>query len=382
MMTNVIAYLHTTFAYQSAVMQLMVGQANFDAQQLHLKETLPVVVPANTNAWRVAMPPDGVTGLLTTSNYIYRFNAGHLISIQKKPQARGAAPGTATNQPSVLDTNSACQLARQWLTALSVDVPALESKYPPSANQAGSRPPRVPERNRSRPGGTNNVINHAAERTTAAAPIFRVTWGGGRTVKPGSSPTPVQVSVELLGSTKECIGLRIQNTEWLKAPPLRVTNAAALLGPAPPPQHFVEEFLGGKAAYETVAKPERVFAWLLTSATDGSESKTDRTTAIAVDATTAATFARTLTDFNSYSWLDEKACAPDYEVRLRFVKGAENVDFLLCYDCDHLQVTHNSQMVEKDCDAARIALVQAIKAVFPVDEVIKNLKLLNPNQTK
>ncbi len=52
MMTNVIAYLHTTFAYQSAVMQLAVGQANFDAQVLHLRETLPIVVPANTNVWR------------------------------------------------------------------------------------------------------------------------------------------------------------------------------------------------------------------------------------------------------------------------------------------------------------------------------------------
>ena len=82
MMTNVIAYLHTTFAYQSAAMHLMVGQANFDAQQLHLKEPLPIVVSANTNDWRVAMPPDGVTGLLVTSNYFYKFSAGRLVSIQ------------------------------------------------------------------------------------------------------------------------------------------------------------------------------------------------------------------------------------------------------------------------------------------------------------
>ena len=76
MLTNIIAYLHTTLAYQSAAMQLMVGQANFDAQQLHLQETLPITVPANTNEWHLAMPPDCVTGTLTTPNYFYRFNAG------------------------------------------------------------------------------------------------------------------------------------------------------------------------------------------------------------------------------------------------------------------------------------------------------------------
>jgi hypothetical protein len=98
---------------------------------------------------------------------------------------------------------------------------------------------------------------------------------------------------------------------------------------------------------------------------------------VAVNAMTASLFSKTLTDFNSYSWLEEKNCTPDYGVRLRFTKGAETVEFLLCFECDHLQVTHNSESVQKDCDAARAALVQAIRAVFPTDNVIKNLPLVS-----
>src|ERR1035438_2763762 len=144
MLTNVIAYLHTTLAYQSAAMQLMVGQANFDARQLHLPETLPMTVPADTNTRTVARPPDGVTGGFATSNYLYRFNAGRLVSIQKKPQPRG--PADALSQPTLIDTNGAYQLATQWLAAISMDVPALE-KYPHSVIQFSTRPPAVRNRN-------------------------------------------------------------------------------------------------------------------------------------------------------------------------------------------------------------------------------------------
>ena len=398
MMTNVIAYLHTTFAYQSAAMQLMVGQANFDAQQLHLKETLPIVVPARTNSWNVAMPPDGVAGGFATSNYVYRFNAGRLMSIQKKPQSRGAAPDAAEAGPSLIDTNGAYQLAKEWLAAISVDMSALESTSAHSVMQVGVRPAananrermHAPAGSRNRPGTTNSLPSRAdasptitvTNRSIATTPLFRVTWGGGRGPQPSSARTGVQVSVDILGSTKQCVGLHIQNPALFKGPPLQITNTAALLGPPPPPQHFVEQFLGGKAAYDAVAKPDRVAVWLLSSQADDAGNKTDRTPPVAVDVNTIALLSRALTDFNSYSWVEEKGCAPDYGVRLRFTRGGENVDVLWCYNCDHLQVTHNGQSAEQDCDEARSALVQAIKTVFPRDEIIRNLSLLNPNQSR
>jgi hypothetical protein len=390
MLTNVIAYLHTTLAYQSAVVQLMIGQANFDAQQLHLKESLPILAPANNNEWTVAMPPDGVTGGFATSNYLYRFNAGRLISIEKTPQSRAISSADEA-APSLLDTNGAYQLARQELAALSVDVAALESRYPHQAIQYASRPPTTTHRERNHTADRFRAHDHDRANTADEAvnsvtnitkfPLFQVSWGGGHGPQ-SLKRTSTQVSLEILGSTRQCTGLHIYNPELLKAPPLQVTNAAALLGPPPPPQYFVGEFLGGNAAYNTVAAPERVVAWLLSSPTDGTDNPTARTAAVAMDAATAAQISQALTDFNSYSWLEENACLPEYGVHLRFTKGADTVDILWCCECNHLQVTHNGRSAEKDCAAARFTLIRAIRSVFPNDASISNLSLLNPNQSK
>jgi hypothetical protein len=389
MMTNVIAYLHTTFAYQSAVMQLIVGQANFDAQALHLRETLPITVPADTNTWRVALPSEGVTARLITPNYVYQFNAGRLVSIQLKVQPHSPAD----SQPSLIDTNDAYQLARQWLTALSVNVSALD-KYPYTVQSStastaiSNRGPYRIEKPRSRfsgadgnrLGATNNMAPHTVAR--ARPPIFRVTWGGGHNSQGPAHHTSPQASVEVLGATKQCLGLHISNPELFTGPPLQVTNAAALLGPLPSPQHFVEGFLGGKAAYDTVAHPDQVLAWLLTSQADGSQTKTNRTPLMAVDGLTGQSVSRALTNFDSYNWLNEKGGVPDYGVGLRFIKGTQTVDILWCAECDHLQVTYNGQSAEKDCDAARPALVRAVQTIFPNDSIIRSLSSSTANSSK
>ncbi len=382
MLTNVIAYLHTTLAYQSAAMQLMVGQVNFDAQQLHLKEVLPITVPADPDAWNVAPPPDGIAGGFASSNYVFRFTGGKLVSIVRKSGWRNL-PGA--DQPSLIDTNGAYQLATQWLAAISVDVPALERQHPLHVIQLGSRPINL--RNHVRPGPTNGVghepgrgvrpppperrpaVRPVNSRPMAMLPLFRVTWGDARP----------EITMDILGSTKECLNLRIQDPGVIKSAPLRVANADALLGPPPPPQHFVEEFLGGKTAYDTVAHPDRVVAWLLGPPPDDPGSLTNRTPAVSVDVNTAAMISRALTDFNSYSWLEEQGCGPEYDVRWQFTRGRDNVEILWNYNCDHVQVAHNGQSAEKDCGTARVALAQAVKTIFPRDEAVRNLSLLNPN---
>jgi len=50
------------------------------------------------------------------------------------------------------------------------------------------------------------------------------------------------------------------------------------------------------------------------------------------------------------------------------------VEFLLCFECDHLEVRHNGESVEKDCPAAHAALVKAIQAIFPTDSTAKGFK--------
>jgi hypothetical protein len=389
MMTNVIACLHTTLAYQSAALQVMVGQANFDAQQLHLQEPLPIVAPASTNNWKVAMPPYGVTGQLTSSNYIYRFTAGRLLWIQKKAQAH-PVPVNAFESDPVTDPDAAYQLARQWLTAISVDVPALESKYSHTVTHPGNRPQVLLH-------GMHNVNNptsgHEREHTNAVhlagdvaarftrSETFFITWRGGNDSPSSHGHEAGQLSIMIDGATRQCTGLRIYNPELLKAPPLQVANADTLLGAPPPPQHFVAEFLGGQTAYDTVARPDRILASLVIQSADDPNVSIERTAAVAVDAATAALFSRTLTDFNSYAWIHENPCTPKYGVHLRFSKGTDLVDTYWYHDCDHLLVVHNGRSADQDCDTARAALVKAVQAVFPRDEIIKTLPLSNPVQS-
>jgi hypothetical protein len=248
--------------------------------------------------------------------------------------------------------------------------------------QFSSRPPVVHDRNAAPGLRDRNPASGVRGRNLASAtnivklPIFRVTWvnkHGGQASPQIRAFTPV--TMEILGATKQCNGLRIQDSELLKCPPLQVTNAAALLGTPPPPQHYVEEFLGGQAAYAAVAQPDRVTAWLISRQTDEPGGNTNRTPAVAVNALTAGLFSKALTDFNSYSWLGDKNCTPDYGVGLRFTKGGDTVEFLLCFECDSLQVTHNGQTAQKDCDAAHAALIKAIQSVFPMDDTIRNLPL-------
>jgi hypothetical protein len=289
-----------------------------------------------------------------------------LVSILKRAARRGVVANSADNQPSLIDTNGAYHLAAQLLAGISVDVPALERKYQHRVMQLGSRPP--------------SIRNRATVTNSVKSPIFRVSWGNARGQQSVANGLSMEASIDILGSTKQCTGLRIQDPELLRTPPLQVTNAAALLGTPPPPQHFVEEFLGGKAAYAAVAQPDAVTAWLLTSTPDDPDNKTNRTAAVAVNAQAASLFSKTLTDFNSYSWLEEKSCTPDYGVRLRFSKGAETVEFLLCFECDSLQVMRNGEPVQKDFDPAHAALVRAIQAVFPTDNTMRNLKLFSQPQ--
>jgi hypothetical protein len=71
--TNIIELLHTTASYQTAVFQLMVGEANLAATQLDLNDSRPLVINQNTNDWNVSPPPLGIGGSVLTSNYIFEF---------------------------------------------------------------------------------------------------------------------------------------------------------------------------------------------------------------------------------------------------------------------------------------------------------------------
>ncbi|HEY4415824.1 MAG TPA: hypothetical protein VGO57_09045 [Verrucomicrobiae bacterium] len=385
MITNIVAMLHTTAAYQAAALQLMVSQANFAAKQLQLNEPLPITVPADTNKWEVNPPPEGVGGAIFAANYSFEFSQGRLCSIQKLDWFKKISPPVENvlelaSRPSLLDTNSACQLARQWLTSLSVNLAGLEKTSPPDIFQLIGRG-RDPKGQRII--GANNIL---------VVPLFMMGWGedpanamlrkrvqaSGRPMphRPPSKYSPVYV--EILGTTKELLELDVRDGALFTSPALVLTNAAELLGPLPPPKHFVENLVGGKMAYEIVTHPDTVEAWLLTPDFDeqgNSIPKVRRTSVIKLSPAAVKTFSDVLADFNSYGWGYLKRCSPDYGVHLRFTGKGNTVDFDLCYQCKILEVKYNGETQQANFDPSYSAMAKAIQSVFPTDEALKKLNL-------
>jgi hypothetical protein len=282
------------------------------------------------------------------------------------------------NQPSLLDTNSAYQLAIQWLAKISLDVPKLERKYPPQIFQISAQ--RRDKDGNILPGISNNI----------AIPLFIIGWGDpfprtnylGESLPPHPPSAMSSVRMEILGTTEELLSLHVRDTNFFIQPPMRLTNVAELIGPLPPPRHFVEELLGGKDAYETVANPDKVEAWLLNTIEDqrdnempperiGPKKLMSGFFGVGVD----KTFSDLLLDFNSYAWSAMKLCSPDFGLRLRYTRGKDIVEFQLCYDCDILEVSHNGRIQQENFDFVHDKLVKAAQGAFPFDEKIGKLEL-------
>jgi len=390
-MTNIISFLYTTTAYKTAAWRLMVGQASFAAKQLDLKEPLPIVMLADKNKREVMPPPMGIGGMILISNYNFEFDKGYLIGVGKiKWLEKNSPPITSilelTNEPSLLDTNSAYQLATQWLEKISVNVPKMEQKYPPRVFQVSAR---------QRDSNGNMVPGNS---NAAVLPLFLIGWGdpsaGFLRTNRQSQALPLRrpsgmdaVFVEILGTTRELLALHIRDTDFFMPPPLTLTNAAGLLGPLPPPRHFVEELLGGKEAYETVAAPDKVEAWLLNTDEDQRDKGLPPERAgpkklgagifgTGID----KTFSGILLDFNSYAWGEMKLCSPDFGLRLRFTRGKDVVVFQLCYECDILEVSHHGRTQQENFDFAHNKLVKAVQNAFPQDEFMRKLELNNADE--
>ena len=351
----------------------MVGEAGLAARQLELKEPLPITITESSNSWNVLPPPGGVGGSVVTSNYIYTFEKGRLVWIKKRDWEQTISPALTNlaewvHQTSLVDSNGAHQLAARWLGSLSVDVGRLEQQ-----NRVNVRQQRI-----SIPPATEGRLDGGSQMPV---PFFDVKWGRDP-VAFGSGFG--QVSVTLLGTTKELLQLHIRDFSVFKGVPFQLTNAADLLGPLPPPRHFVEELLGGSDAYQTVATPDRVEAWLLNSYSEQREhaNKKIRSGELDLKPAVRKMFVNTLLDFDSYEWGAGKLCSPDYGLRLRFLRGRDVVEILFCYDCDILQITHAGRIKEENFDFAHNKLVEAIQRAFPKDEIVRALKTNDEKQSR
>ena len=362
-MTNLLAILHTTAAYQAAVVQLMVGEANFAARQLGIRED----VPSDTNAlveFQVNPPPLGVGGSIVTTNYLFSFDHGRLSSLTKRDWFKRLSPPASNmldlaRQPSLLDTNGAYQLATQRLAGISVDASLLEQKWPVHIFQVPAR--RTGPDGRNLPGKTNLI----------GVPLFQITWGDKKPPMDAFNP----VRIKLLGTTREVLEFNLRDPSISRRPPLVLTNADELLGPLPPPRHFVQELIGGKSSYQTVASPDRIEASLLNQFSDeGTERLSPRSKPFAVPTAQATRLSALLVDFDSYAWTLQKMCSLDYGVKLTFIRKEQRIDVLLCLECDWLSFRADGREKGENFDFVHDDLARIVKELFPRDERIQKLE--------
>lgn len=70
-----------------------------------------------------------------------------------------------------------------------------------------------------------------------------------------------------------------------------------------------------------------------------------------------------------------KSCIFNAGVGFDFFYKKQRLQLLICFDCDEWKfIFEGSTTKHEDCDAARPALVQLCKRLFPNDELIKKLK--------
>jgi hypothetical protein len=123
--------LSTTPAYRNAVLHMIVGEANRVANELRLKDVLPIT-ESNLVSYYI-LPPRlaqrmGAIGNLTTTNYTYYFSVGNKFSFLTKVGLEGDYAKLQKDYlwpMSKMNTNAAYQLAVKFLSEASMDVQTL-----------------------------------------------------------------------------------------------------------------------------------------------------------------------------------------------------------------------------------------------------------------
>jgi hypothetical protein len=220
----------TSLAFRATVGPQMLAEANYFSKSLNLPPLRPiqendvfkfyVAAPFfsridNTNLsspvarLRAATYVPG--GFIETTNFAFSFHLGRLSGIFNKinhDERFDLYPEWAKT-PSLIDTKGAYQLATQWLTAVDIDVSALEKKYPPKVEQQWCW---------NQPG--LNVYHPPGDTNKTMLPIFNVTWGTNWVEYPAQ--------IQILGTTKELMKLNYSDFLASRRPQLVITNAIEL----------------------------------------------------------------------------------------------------------------------------------------------------------
>jgi hypothetical protein len=202
------ALVYTTPAYRKEALRLVIAEANRVAQELNLPEKLPI---EETNLVAAYIPPPkmaqrlGGVGNVTTSNYVYYVSVAGKFSFldhTHMEQERLKMRHQSLLPISRMDTNSAYQMATQWLNAVEMNVPALVSNCDVHVE----------------------VVLPEGENSNHFVPLYTIYWTSRQPAAHGAVAT-----VEYYQPTKTLLKLRVSKPEYILRPPLQITNLDFLL---------------------------------------------------------------------------------------------------------------------------------------------------------
>ena len=208
----------TTKAYQAEALRLVIQEANVVAKQLALPEELPIT---KSNIIKAFISPftdaytDGAIGTVTTRNYWYFISQGNkfsgLTTLNQGADCRRFQE-LYTWPLSRLDTNQACALALDFLSAASMDVQAIK-------------------RDCKMVVGLDTGYVHPPAGTFV--PVYYIYW------KPLDNHDTSVASVRLCTPTKTILQLKVRDPKYILRPPLVFTNLDVLLSETnlPPQRH-------------------------------------------------------------------------------------------------------------------------------------------------
>jgi hypothetical protein len=204
-----IDFHYSTVEYQQEALRLMLNDANWAAQALHLDEDLPIT---KSRASLSSIVPfgmyysEGLLGSIATTNYAYRImNGSRLdhIEIDQSYEVWRSLQDELLPE-NQLDNKGAYQLATQWLASLSVDIAALNRECELSV-------------------ASSPVLNYVGSGKKPIrrmfAPTYDVTW---------KSSTGPAASVRLYLPDKLLIQLSIDDAKYNLQAPIIFSNLPSL----------------------------------------------------------------------------------------------------------------------------------------------------------
>lgn len=212
---------YTTRQYQRAAFLLVLQEANRVAKELQLPEKLPIletdvegfVGPFGFNYFHQSV------GTVTTKNYCYYVSQGNKFCYLEgthEAEDCNRYQDSYTWPASRINTNEAYQLATQWLTAVHMDVKAMERDC-----RISIKP--------------DNVYVHPPRGKFV--PVYDISWVRKGYVPNGDVLNAISndvASVMLFTATKTLVALHVEDPRYILRSPLVFTNLDALLpGKAP-----------------------------------------------------------------------------------------------------------------------------------------------------